>query len=99
METTAGSYALVGAKPEKEASVVSKFRKAGAIILGKTNLSEWANFRSTLSSSGWSPRGGQTMGIYYPNSQPSGSSAGSGVATSLGLCVASLGSEVFFSKL
>src|SRR6266702_4745049 len=56
LESTAGSYALVGAKPAKEASVISRLRKAGAIILGKTNLSEWANFRSAVSSNGWSAR-------------------------------------------
>jgi amidase len=87
---------LLGAKPEKESSVVSRLRKAGAIILGKTNLSEWANFRSSMSSNGWSARGGQTIGAYYPESDPSGSSSGSGVATALGLSVASLGSEVRF---
>jgi amidase len=94
LEATAGSYALVGAKPAKEASVISRLRKAGAIILGKTNLSEWANFRSATSSNGWSARGGQTIGTYYPGSDPSGSSSGSGVAASLGLCVVTLGSEV-----
>lgn len=94
LEVTAGSYALVGAKPSKEATVISRLRRAGAIILGKTNLSEWANFRSAVSSNGWSARGGQTLGTYYPGSDPSGSSSGSGVAASLGLCVVTLGSEV-----
>ena len=94
LEATAGSHALLGGKLPKEASVISRLRKAGAIILGKTNLSEWANFRSAMSSNGWSARGGQTMGTYYPGSDPSGSSSGSGVAASLGLCVITLGSEV-----
>ena len=94
METTAGSPALLGAKPSGECSVVTKLRNAGAVILGKANLSEWANFRSVNGSSGWSPRAGQTLGTYYPDSQPSGSSSGSAVATALGLCFASLGTEV-----
>ncbi|KAJ5113778.1 glutamyl-tRNA amidotransferase subunit A [Penicillium angulare] len=93
MEASSGSLALLGAKPVGECSTVTKLRRAGVVILGKTNLSEWANFRAVNSSSGWSPRGGQTMGAYYPNSQPSGSSSGSAVATSLGLCYAALGTE------
>ncbi|KAJ5956346.1 glutamyl-tRNA amidotransferase subunit A, partial [Penicillium viridicatum] len=84
MEASAGSFALLGAKPAGECSTITRLRRAGAVILSKTNLSEWANFRAVNSSSGWSPPGGQTMGTYYPNSQPSGSSSGSAVAA-LGL--------------
>lgn len=93
MNNTAGSYALLGAKAPRDATVATKLRKAGAIILGKTNLSQWANFRSSNSSNGWSAYGGQTYGAYYPGQDPSGSSSGSGVASSLGLAVASLGTE------
>jgi amidase len=93
MNTTAGSYALLGAKVPRDSTVAAKLRKAGAIILGKSNLSQWANFRSSNSSNGWSAYGGQTYGAYYPKQDPSGSSSGSGVASSLGLAVASLGSE------
>ncbi|KAF9729735.1 hypothetical protein PMIN06_004932 [Paraphaeosphaeria minitans] len=93
MNTTAGSHALVGAKLPRDSTVAAKLRKAGAIILGKSNLSQWANFRSSNSSNGWSAYGGQTYGAYYPKQDPSGSSSGSGVASSLGLAVASLGSE------
>ncbi|OQD62184.1 hypothetical protein PENPOL_c004G05322 [Penicillium polonicum] len=93
MEASAGSFALLGAKPAGECSTITRLRRAGAVILGKTNLSEWANFRAVNSSSGWSPRGGQTMGAYYPNSQPSGSSSGSAVAAALGLSFAALGTE------
>ncbi|KAK7518948.1 amidase [Phyllosticta citriasiana] len=90
---TAGSYALIGAKVPRDATVVRKLRKAGAIILGKTNLSQWANFRSNNSTSGWSAYGGQVIGAYYPNQDPSGSSSGSGVGSALGLALASLGTE------
>ncbi|RDW67052.1 hypothetical protein BP5796_09801 [Coleophoma crateriformis] len=93
MECTSGSLALVGARPCHEASVITRLRKAGVILLGKTNLSEWSNFRSEKSSSGWSPRGGQTYGAYLKNSQPSGSSSGSAVAVALGLTWAALGTE------
>jgi amidase len=94
METTSGSLALVGARPNHEASVVTKLRKAGVVLLGKTNHYEWSNFRSEKSSSGWSPRGGQTYGAYLKNSQPSGSSSGSAVSVALGLAWAALGTEV-----
>ena len=94
LDVSAGSYALLGAKPATEASVISKLRDAGVLILGKTNMSEWANFRGLNVSSGWSPRGGQTMGTYYPDSTPEGSSAGSAVATALGLSTAAIGTEV-----
>ncbi|KAF1953756.1 amidase signature enzyme [Byssothecium circinans] len=93
MNNTAGSFALLGAKVPRDATVASSLRKAGAVILGKTNLSQWANFRSSNSSNGWSAYGGQTYGAYYPGQDPSGSSSGSGVASSLGLAAASLGTE------
>ena len=78
METTAGSLALLGSKPAKDAHVVERLREAGAVILGKTNLSEWANFRSSRSTSGWSGRGGQTKNPYALDRNPSGSSSGYG---------------------
>ena len=93
MQTTAGSLALVGQKPPRDAHVAARLREAGAVILGKTNLSEWANYRSTNSSSGWSGRGGQTRNPYALDRNPSGSSAGSGSATSANLCVAAIGTE------
>ena len=94
MLTTAGSMALVNAKLKHEATIATKLRKAGAILLGKTNMSEWANFRSDNSSNGWSARGQQCIGPYCPLQDPSGSSSGSGVATALGLALASIGTEV-----
>ncbi len=94
LDASAGSYALLGAKPPFESSVIARLREAGVVILGKTNLSEWANFRGLNVSSGWSPRGGQTMGAYYPQSQPDGSSSGSAVAAALALCTAAIGTEV-----
>jgi len=93
MMTTAGSLALVGSKPAQDAYVAKKLRDAGAVILGKTNLSEWANFRSNRSSSGWSGRGGQTKNPYALDRNPCGSSSGSGAAPSANLCVAAIGTE------
>ncbi len=93
MQTTAGSLALVGAKVRQDAFIVQQLRKAGAIILGKTNLSEWANFRSERSSSGWSGRGGQTRNPYVLDRNPCGSSSGSGVAVSANLCAVAIGTE------
>ncbi|OCL09890.1 amidase [Glonium stellatum] len=93
MNNTAGSFALLGAKVPRDSTVVAKLRKAGAIILGKTNMSQWANFRSSNSSNGWSAYGGQTYAAYYPKQDPSGSSSGSGVSSSLGLALAALGTE------
>ena len=93
METTAGSLALVGAKPPRDAHIVSRLREAGAVILGKTNLSEWANFRGNNSTSGWSGRGGQTRNPYALDRNPSGSSSGSAAAVSANLCVAAIGTE------
>jgi amidase len=93
METTAGSLALVGARPPREAFVARRLREAGALLLAKTNLSEWANFRSLRSSSGWSGRGGQCLNPYALDRNPSGSSSGSGAATSANLGAGSLGTE------
>ncbi|HEY5002543.1 MAG TPA: amidase family protein, partial [Ktedonobacteraceae bacterium] len=93
METTAGSLALLGARPAHEAFIAQKLREAGAVILGKTNLSEWANFRSSGSSSGWSARGGQTRNPYVLDRTPCGSSAGSAVAVAANLIAASIGTE------
>ena len=93
MMTTAGSLALVGHKASKDAFIVKKLRDAGAVILGKTNLSEWANFRSSQSCSGWSSRGGQTKNPYILDHNPCGSSSGSGVAVAANLCVVAVGTE------
>ncbi len=93
MMTTAGSLALVGAKPQRDAFVAQRLREAGAVILGKTNLSEWANFRSAKSSSGWSGRGGQTKNPYVLERNPCGSSSGSGAAVAANLCAAAVGTE------
>ena len=93
MNTTAGSYALLGAKVPRDSTMATKLRKAGAVILGKTNISQWANYRSFNTSNGWSAHGGQTLAAYYPGQDPSGSSSGSGVACSLGLALACLGTE------
>ena len=99
MNNTAGSWSLLGAKVPEDSTMAAKLRKAGAIILGKTNLSQWANFRSDNSSNGWSAYGGQTYAAYYPGQDPSGSSSGSGVASSLGLALGSLGTETSGSIL
>jgi len=93
MQTTAGSLALLGSKVPEDAFIVQQLRKAGAIILAKANLSEWANFRSTRSSSGWSARGGQTKNPYVLDRNPCGSSSGSGAAVSANLCSVSIGTE------
>ena len=93
MHTTAGSLALADNFAKQDAFIIRQLRKAGAVILGKTNLSEWANFRSTRSTSGWSSRGGQTRGPYILDRNPSGSSAGSGAAASANLCVVAIGTE------
>lgn len=93
MMTTAGSLALVGNRATKDAFIVQKLREAGAVLLGKTNLSEWANFRSSRSSSGWSSRGGQTHNPYVIDRSPCGSSSGSGAATAANLCAISIGTE------
>lgn len=91
----AGSYALVGATVSRESTVAKKLRDAGAVILGKATMGEWAQFRSSMtgSSHGWSPCSGQALGAYYPQQDPSGSSSGSAVAVSIGLSVAALATE------
>ncbi|HEX5441301.1 MAG TPA: amidase [Ktedonobacterales bacterium] len=93
METTAGSLALVGAKRAQDAFVAARLRAAGAVLLGKANMSEWANFRSTHSSSGWSARGGQALNPYALDRTPCGSSSGSATAVAANLCAASVGTE------
>jgi amidase len=93
MTTTAGSLALEGWIPPDDAFLVKRLREAGAVILGKTNLSEWANFRSSRSSSGWSGRGGQTRHPYALDRNPSGSSSGSAVSVAANLCAAAVGTE------
>ncbi len=93
MQTTAGSIALVGTAPAQDSTVAAKLRAAGAVILGKTNLSEWANFRSTHSSSGWCGRGGQCNNPYALDRNPCGSSSGSGAAPSANLTAVSIGTE------
>jgi amidase len=93
MTTTAGSLALEGHIAAQDAFLVRRLREAGAVIMGKTNLSEWANFRSTRSSSGWSSQGGQTRNPYALDRNPCGSSSGSGAAVAADLCVAAVGTE------
>jgi amidase len=93
MPTTAGSLALIGHRPADDAFLVARLRKAGAVILGKTNLSEWANFRSSESSSGWSSIGGQTRNPYVLDRSPCGSSSGSAVAVAAGLAPLAVGTE------
>jgi amidase len=93
MQSTAGSLALVGGTPPRDAHIVERLRAAGAVIIGKTNLSEWANYRSTHSCSGWSGRGGQTRNPYALDRNPSGSSSGSAVATASNFCAVSVGTE------
>lgn len=93
MQTTAGALAMEGHIASTDAFVIKKLREAGVVILGKTNLSEWANFRSTHSCSGWSSRGGQTKNPYILDHNPCGSSAGSGVAVAANLCAVAIGTE------
>src|SRR3981081_22985 len=93
MNTTAGSLALLGSRPPADAFVASQLRKAGAVIMGKTNLSEWANIRSSHSTSGWSGRGGLTRNPYALDRNPCGSSSGTGAAVSSNLCAAGVGTE------
>jgi amidase len=93
MMTTAGSLALIGSKPPKDSTMAQKLREAGAVILGKTNLSEWANIRSNQSTSGWSGRGGQTKNPYVLDRNPCGSSSGSGAGVSANLCAIAIGTE------
>jgi len=93
MTTTAGSLALAGSIPLQDSTVAAKLRAAGAVLLGKTNLSEWANFRSSHSTSGWSGRGGQAKNPYVLDRNPCGSSSGSGGAVSANLCAVAIGTE------
>src|SRR5205823_2008412 len=93
MMTTAGSLVLAGVTPPRDASLVARLRAAGAVILGKTNLSEWANIRSSRSSSGWSARGGQCGNPYALDRNPCGSSSGIGAAISANFAAAGVGTE------
>lgn len=93
MQTTAGSWALVGSQPSRDAFIVTQLREAGAVILGKTNLSEWANIRSSRSTSGWSGRGGLTKNPYALDRNTSGSSSGSGAAIAASLAAVAVGTE------
>src|SRR3989441_5720460 len=93
MQTAAGSLGLVGTAPTSDSTVAARLRAAGAVILGKTTLSEWANFRSTTSTSGWSGRGGQCNNPYGINRNPCGSSSGSGAAASANFTAVSIGTE------
>jgi len=93
MMTTAGSLALLGSVAPRDSTVVKKLREAGAVLLGKTNLSEWANFRANNSTSGWSARGGLTKNPHALDRNPSGSSSGSAAAVAAGLCTVAIGTE------
>ncbi|PKS11112.1 hypothetical protein jhhlp_002873 [Lomentospora prolificans] len=93
MNNTAGSLALKGAKVPRDSFIAKKLREAGAVILGKANMSQWANYRSSNSSNGWSAHGGQVLGAYLQDQDSSGSSSGCGVASDLGLAVACIGTE------
>ena len=93
MQTTAGSLAMVGTKPPRDAFLVARLREAGAVILGKTNLSEWANMRSTRATSGWSARGGLTLNPYALDRNTSGSSSGSGTSMAASLAAVAVGTE------
>jgi amidase len=96
MNNTAGSYCLVGAKTKNEASLITRLRNAGAIILGKANMSQWGNTRSSgdNASNGWSSWGGQTYGLYVTEQDPCGSSSGSATAMAMGLAAVTVGVEV-----
>src|SRR5262245_54945793 len=93
LASSAGSLALAQYRPAEDAFLVERLRAAGAVILGKTNLSEWANFRSTRSSSGWSSRGGQTRNPYVLDRNPCGSSSGTGAAIAASLGAIGIGTE------
>ena len=93
MHTSAGSLALANSIARQDAGIVLKLREAGAVILGKTNMSEWANFRSTHSTSGWSARGGQTQNPYALDRNPCGSSSGTGAAIAANLAAVGIGTE------
>ncbi len=93
MPTTAGSNALAASFADTDSFIARKLREAGAVIIAKANLSEWANFRAETSSSGWSGVGGQTKNPYILDRNPCGSSSGSGVAVSANLCMVAIGTE------
>src|SRR5436190_412400 len=93
MQTTAGALAMQGHIAKRDAFIIKKLREAGVVIIGKTNLSEWANFRSSKSCSGWSSRGGQTKNPYALDHNPCGSSSGSAVAVATNLCTIAVGTE------
>ena len=92
---TAGSYALQSSAPSSENTAITRLRRAGAVILGSSNMSEWANWRTkNFGDDGWSATGGQTYGAYHEKMDPNGSSSGSGVGVDLGMAVLAVGSEV-----
>src|SRR6266536_3058306 len=93
MNNTACSYAVLGAKVPRDAHIVGLLQASGVVVLGKTSLSQWTNFRSPNSSNGWSAVFGQVTGAYYPDMDPGGGSSGSGVSSSIGLALAALGTE------
>src|SRR6185437_9539860 len=93
MMTTAGSLALLGSTPPGDAGIIAKLREAGGVLLGKTNLSEWANFRSGMSTSGWSGRGGLTKNPCCLDRNPSGSSSGSAAGVAANFCAIAIGTE------
>ncbi|KAJ6437421.1 reverse transcriptase [Purpureocillium lavendulum] len=99
MNTTAGSPVLLGATVPRDSTIARKLREAGAILLGKANMSQWSNWRSYNFSNGWSSHGGQALGAYYPQQDPHGSSSGCGVAVSIGLTAAAIGAETMGSLL
>ena len=97
--SAAGSYALVGAEVPEDATVITKLKDAGAIILGTAGMSQWMNFRSSDAPNGWSAYGGQVYGAYHADQEPCGSSSGSAVASDLGLAFGAIGTEVTFPFL
>lgn len=99
MNNSAGSYALLGAKVPEDSTIAAKLRKAGAIILGKSNLSQWAASREFINHEGWSAYGGQAMGAYFPNQDPRGSSSGSAISSSIGLSWGAVGTDTSGSIL
>ncbi|PNP37710.1 hypothetical protein TGAMA5MH_10383 [Trichoderma gamsii] len=99
MNNSAGSYALLGAKVPEDSTIASKLRKAGAIILGKSNLSQWAASREHINHEGWSAYGGQALGAYFPNQDPRGSSSGSAISSSIGLSWGAVGTDTSGSIL
>ncbi len=98
-ETTGGSSVLLGSRSSSEAAIVNMLRKAGVVILGKSNMSEFAGFRHTNADTSWSARGGQATGIFWLGQKPSGSSTGSAISVGLGLAAAAFGTEVRITYL